>query len=44
MRDLLAGRLGVHVDEHVVDLRQLVERGVDLGERRAAGVQVEVAR
>ena len=42
-RHLLRGRLGVHVDEDVIDRAELSERGLDLGERRAAGPQVEVA-
>ena len=33
----------MHVDEHVVDLAELAERDLDLGERRAPGAQVEVA-
>ena len=42
--DLLARRLGVHVDEDVVDLAlELAEHGVDLDERGAPGAQVEVA-
>jgi hypothetical protein len=43
-RDLLGGGLGVHVHEHVIDLwAQLAEGGLDLGERAAAGLQIEVA-
>jgi len=43
--DLLAGRLGVHVDEDVVDLAlEAAEDRVDLDERRAAGAEVEVPR
>jgi len=43
--DLLARRLGVHVDEHVVDRAlEPVEHRVDLDERRAPGAEVEVAR
>ena len=42
--DLLAGRLGMHVDEDVVgQAPEALEHGVDLDERRAARVQVEVA-
>jgi hypothetical protein len=42
--DLLAGRLGVHVDDHVVDLvLERVQGGVDLGERRPSGVHEQVA-
>jgi len=44
-RDLLARRLGVEVDEHVVDATvELVEGAVDLGERRPARAQEHVAR
>ncbi len=43
-RDLLARRLGVEVDEHVVDLAvELAQGHVDVGERRAPGAQEEVA-
>jgi len=43
--DLLARRLGVHVDEDVVDLAlEAAEHRVDLDERRAAGAEVEVPR
>jgi len=43
--DLLARRLGVHVDEHVVDaVAEALEHRVDLDERRPPGPQVEVAR
>ena len=42
--DLLAGRLGVDVDQDVVDLAlELAEDGVDLDEGRAARAQEEVA-
>ena len=33
----------MHVDEDVVDVAELAERDLDLGERRAPGAQVEVA-
>jgi len=43
--DLLARRLGVHVDEDVVDLAlEAAEDRVDFDERRAAGAEVEVPR
>ena len=42
-RDLLAGRLGVHVDEDVVGVAQLSEGGLDRGEGGQRRVQVEVA-
>jgi len=43
--DLLARRLGVHVDEDVVDLPlEAAEDRVDLDECRAAGAEVEVPR
>ena len=43
--DLLARGLGVHVDEHVVDLvAQRVQLRVGLGERRAPGVEEDAAR
>ena len=32
----------MHVHEYVVDLAELAERHLDLGERRAAGAQVEI--
>jgi len=42
--DLLAGRLGVHVDEHVVGLAaQLLQDLVDLQKRHAARAQEDVA-
>jgi len=41
--DLLARRLGVHVDEDVIDpAAQLAERGLDLGKRGTARAQVQV--
>ena len=43
--DLLARRLGVHVDHDVVDpVAQVTERGVGLGEGRAAGIHEQVPR
>jgi len=43
-RDLLARRLGVEVDEHVVDAAvQLAERRVDVREGGSAGTQEQVA-
>jgi hypothetical protein len=42
-RDLLARRLGVHVDEHVVAVGEPLEHAVDLAERGMAGADVEVA-
>ena len=43
-RDLLAGRLRVHVDEHGVgSVAQLGERGIRVRERRADGLQVHEA-
>src|SRR5205807_773412 len=42
--DLLAARLGVHVDEDVIDLAKLADRGLDLGEGGPARLHVEVAR
>jgi len=43
--DLLACRLGVHVDEHVVDVAvEVGEHRLDLDERGAPGAQVQVAR
>jgi hypothetical protein len=41
--DLLGGRLGVHVDEDVLDLVELSKRDLDLREGRAASPQVEVS-
>jgi len=44
-RDLLARRLRVHVDQHVIRAAvQLREHRVGLGERRARGLEVEHAR
>ena len=42
-RDLLRRRLRVNVDEDLLDALELPKRGLDLGEGRAAGPQVEVA-
>jgi len=44
-RDLLARRLGVHVDEDLIGLAaQIREHAVDLGKRRAPRAHVEVPR
>jgi hypothetical protein len=40
---LLAGGLGVHVDEHMVYVAERVQRRVGLGESRASRVHEQVS-